>query len=119
MSLRESLRGMVESVEGGICAIIMGYDGIAIDEYLRESSLDVHLLAVEYATVLKEIKRAVEVLKAGAMEEVCINTESSRVILRVINEDLFVLLVLQSNGNFGKGRYLLQRDAPKLRQLLF
>lgn len=116
---KEILKGIVDKVEGGQGAVIMGYDGIPIDEYLHEDvTLDVHLLSVEYATLLKEIKRTVEVLKTGDMDEISVNTGLSRVLVRPINDEFFIVFVLSREGNFGKGRYLLKRDAPKLREAL-
>jgi len=115
MSLRDTLRGIVEGVEGGIAAMIMAYDGIPIDEItVGQTDLDLQLLTVEYATVLKEIKRAVEVIKAGEMEEVSITADQVRVIMRVLSDELFVVLVMAEDGNFGKGRYLLRLKSPEL-----
>ena len=119
MSFRDILQGMVERVEGGQGAVIMGYDGIPIDEYIKEDViLDIQLLSVEYATLLKEIKRTIDVLKTGDMDEISITTGLSRVIVRPVNEEFFVVFVLDREGNFGKGRYLLKRDAPKLAEEL-
>jgi predicted regulator of Ras-like GTPase activity (Roadblock/LC7/MglB family) len=119
MSFRETLKVLVGNVEGGQGAVIMGYDGIPIDEYIKDDvSLDVQLLSVEYATLLKEIKRTIDVLKTGDMEEVSITTGLSRIIVRPVNQDFFVVLVLKKEGNFGKGRYLLKRDAPKIAEEL-
>lgn len=119
MSFRAILQGLVEGVEGGQGAVIMGYDGIPIDEYMRaDLAFDIQLLSVEYATLLKEIKRTVEVLRTGEMEEVSIATGLTRVIVRPVNEEFFVVFVLGKDGNFGKGRYLLKRDVPKLRNAL-
>ncbi|HEY6871498.1 MAG TPA: roadblock/LC7 domain-containing protein [Geobacteraceae bacterium] len=119
MSFRTVLQGLVERVEGGQGAVIMGYDGIPIDEYVKDDiPFDIQLLSVEYATLLKEIRRTVEVLKTGEMDEVSITTGLSRVIVRPVNEEFFIVFVLDRDGNFGKGRYLLKRDAPKLREAL-
>ena len=119
MSLKQILQNIVENVNGGIGAVVMGYDGIPIDEYVCEiASFDVQLLAVEYSAVLKEIKRTVEVLKIGEMEEISINTDKLRVIVRTMDEELFVVLAVNSDGNYGKGRYLLKLNAPALRECL-
>lgn len=115
MPFRETLRGIVEDVEGGLGAVIMGYDGIAIDEYLKQDAgIDLHLLAVEYATVMKEVRRTVEVLGTGDMEEMTVNTGRTTVVVRILGEDLFLFLALDRDGNHGKGRYLLRREAPGL-----
>lgn len=119
MPFREALKGIVESVEGGLGAVIMGYDGIAIEQYLRDDTgMDLNLMAVEYATVIKEVKRTVEVLDTGEMEEVSVNTGQTRIIVRAINDDLFLVLTLHRDGNYGKGRYLLRRAAPEFRASL-
>jgi len=115
MSLRDQLKEMVESVGGGMGAVIMGYDGIAIDEYIKpEATIDIQMMAVEYAAMLKEIKKTIEVLNSGAVEEISINTDRAQVLIRVIDEDFFVVMALQSEGNYGKGRYLLRVEAPEL-----
>lgn len=112
----EILQKVVEETGGGVGAILMGYDGIPIDQYFtsREEE-DLQLLAVEYANVLKEIKKAVEVLNTGVMEEVAIRTDRFFVVVRTLTEEYFVILTIDRAGNFGKGRYLLMREAPMLR----
>ena len=109
MSLRDTLRTIVESVDGGMAAMIMAHDGIPVDEVcIEHTEFDMQLLSVEYATVLKEIRRSVEVMKAGDMEEVSITTNLTCVAIRVLNEELFIVLLIKRDGNFGKGRYLLR-----------
>ena len=75
-------------------------------------------LLLDKKRLLKEIKRTVEVLKTGEMEEIGITTGFSRAIVRVINDDFFLVLALDRDGNYGKGRYLLKRVAPKLQEEL-
>jgi predicted regulator of Ras-like GTPase activity (Roadblock/LC7/MglB family) len=119
MSLRDSLATIVESVEGALAAIIMAYDGIPIDEVtIEQSEFDTQLLSVEYATVLKEIKRAVNVIKMGDLEEVLISTTRTCVVVRILNDDLFAALIMSRDGNIGKGRYMLElKSFEVLREL--
>lgn len=112
MSLRALLTGMSQQVEGAYAVMLMGYDCIAIDEvHLGNPGFDVQMMIVEYATVIKDIQRTVEVVGAGAMEEITITTKQSCMILRVINEDMFAAFVLSRDGNVGKARYLLRTNA--------
>ena len=116
MSYKESLKTITESVGGGLAAIIMGYDGIPIDEFLVDSTqFDLQLLTVEYANLLRDIRRTVDLLGNGVMEEVSIATDRLRVLVRVINDQFFLVLVITADGNYGKGRYLLSREALKLK----
>lgn len=119
MSYRDALKSLTESVGGGLAAIIMGYDGIAIDEYISENvPFDLQLLAVEYANLLSDIRRTVELLENGLMQEVTIATDKVRVLVRVINADFFLVLVIGADGNYGKGRYLLNRESLRLQEEL-
>ena len=119
MPLRESLHKIVQSVEGSLAAVIMAYDGIPINEVtVEQSEFDMQLLSVEYATVLKEIKRAVDVIKMGNLEEVSISTSRTCVVVRILNDDLFAALIMNRDGNIGKGRYLLKLKSFEMLQEL-
>jgi predicted regulator of Ras-like GTPase activity (Roadblock/LC7/MglB family) len=119
MSLRSLLSTIVQSVDGSLAAIIMAYDGIPIDEVtVEQSEFDMQLLSVEYATVLKEIKRAVDVIKMGTLEEVSITTTRTCLVVRILNDDLFAALIMSRDGNIGKGRYMLKlKSFEMLREL--
>ena len=39
-------------------------------------------------------------------------------VVRGVSDDFFVALVMEADGNYGKGRYLLKRDVWKLREAL-
>jgi len=113
------LENIVTSCAGGVGAVLMGYDGIAIDQFIVEdASLDLNLVAIEYSNVTKEIKKAAEVLQTGTLQEVAIKTEQYFVVLHALTDEYFVALTIERNGNYGQGRYLLMRDAEKLREAL-
>lgn len=119
MPLKDTLNGIIAHVDGALAACVMAYDGIAIDEVIQqETGLDLQLLTVEHATVLRDIRRTVEVVKAGEMEEVVVTTSSLMVIMRVLNDELFAVLIMTRNGNLGKGRYMLHlKSFDLLREL--
>ncbi len=115
MSLRDTLTWLVENVEGGLAAVVVASDGITIDEVaVHQTEFDLQLLTVEYASVLKEIRRAVDVVKVGEMEEVAVTTGRLYVVIRVLNSDLFAALIMLRDGNLGKGRYLLRLKSFEL-----
>lgn len=115
MSLRETLTQMLEQLEGAYAVMLMGYDCIAIDEiHQGVADFDVQTMAVEYGTVIKEIRRTIEVVGAGSMEEITITTANSRMIIRVLSDEFFAAFVLPKNANLGKARYLLRAKAFEL-----
>jgi predicted regulator of Ras-like GTPase activity (Roadblock/LC7/MglB family) len=119
MSFKEILRETVAGSTGGVGALLMAYDGIAVDEYRLEAvPLDLQALSVEYASLFKGINQTVASLKTGAVEEVTVLSGLSRVVMRKVDDEYFVVLVLEKDGNLGKGRYLLQRAAFRIREEL-
>lgn len=109
------LERIVEESGGGVGAVLMGYDGIAIDQYFSAGEqLDLQMIAIEYANVLKEIRKTAAILNVGEMEEVAIKTERFHIVIRIITPDYFVAMTLRRDGNFGKARYLLSRETGSL-----
>lgn len=114
---REVLQGVVDRTEGGLAGLIMGMDGIAIESYLKEdleTPLEVETIGMEYSVILKEIRRATELVEAGAASEVTIRAEKLTTVIRLINEDYFAAVAVLPSGNHGKARFLLRTGAEKL-----
>ena len=107
----EILQRIVEQTGGGIGAVLMGYDGIAIDQFFApDGEIDLQMVVVEYSNVLKEIRKTAEILSLGEMEEISIRTDRFIIVIRMLNSEYFVALVINHDGNFGKGRYLMTRE---------
>ncbi len=121
MSFRDILKSSVEEVDGGLASVVMGFDGISVEEYVRPEGVDgvpvdVQTLGVEYSSALTEVRRTAEALASGSVQEVAVTTDGALVLLRPVNSEYFVALVLSKNGNFGKGRYVLRRAARAIAQ---
>ncbi|MBX3269381.1 MAG: hypothetical protein KF729_03925 [Sandaracinaceae bacterium] len=114
---KEVLQDVVDRTEGGVAGLLMGFDGIPVDQYVRESAgapVDVETVGMEFSVILKEIRKAADLLEAGTAEEVSVRAERLTTVLRVINEEYFVALTLLPHGNFGKARFLLRTASSKL-----
>jgi len=113
------LKKIVNDCSGGIGAVLMGYDGIGIDQYsVEDTPLDLNLVGIEYSNVTKEIRLTAELLKIGSLQEVSLKTEEYYLIIHSLTDEYFVALAIKRSGNYGQGRFLLMREAPGLRQAL-
>lgn len=116
---REALEEVVRGTEGGIAALIMGFDGIAVDHYVRDDgAIDVDTIGMEYSVVLKDIQKAADMLEAGATQEVAVRAERMTTVMRLINSQYFVALAIAPTGNVGRGRYLLRTRVSAMRDAL-
>jgi predicted regulator of Ras-like GTPase activity (Roadblock/LC7/MglB family) len=75
-------------------------------------------LAAEFSAVLRQIEGVSEGLHFGQAHELCVLSEKGLILIKKINPEYFLLLVIHSEGNFGKGRYLLRREVARLEKEL-
>jgi predicted regulator of Ras-like GTPase activity (Roadblock/LC7/MglB family) len=114
MSFSDILKEVVGGTEGALGALIVGLDGIPVEEYSVSGEMDLQSMTVEYSSLLKEIERGSQAAQMGTTREVSVLAEKAMIMLRRLNEEYFFVLILKPEGNFGKGRFLLRMSVPKL-----
>jgi predicted regulator of Ras-like GTPase activity (Roadblock/LC7/MglB family) len=111
----ETLKKVVDNVDGGIAALVMGLDGIPVDTYVRQNDrVDVTTVGMEFSFILTQIKKAGDSLQVGGLEELVVKAQRLLLICRMISPQYFVAICVTPDGNFGKARYLARVSAPTL-----
>lgn len=124
MSFRSILRDIVEECGGGLGAVLMGADGIPIEEYVTDRipegplADDIGSAGVEFSRILDEIRKAADALDGGAVHETVVSLARMSLVFRPIDGETFLALVIASDGNLGKARYLIRRHLLAIRQEL-
>jgi predicted regulator of Ras-like GTPase activity (Roadblock/LC7/MglB family) len=120
MSFMETLRSIVEECGGGISAALMGNDGIPIEEYMakgcEESAEPVETAGVEFGHILIDIRKASDALGGGPLEEMVVQLGRFTLIFRPVDDENFLVVMLNPDGNLGKARYLIRRHMLAIRQ---
>ena len=114
MPFADILKEVVQGTEGALGALVVGVDGISVEEYSLDNEIDLQSMTVEYATLLKEIERGSQSSQLGSTKEVTVIADKAMIMLRRLNEEYFMVLIIKPDGNFGKGRFLLRMSVPKL-----
>ncbi len=115
----EFLRKVVDNCGGGVGALVMGLDGIAVDRYIVDGeALDIDTIGMEFSFILTQIKKAAESLEVGGIQEISIKAEQLTIVIRMLTDEYFIAAALRADGNFGKARFLMRVVAPKLIQEL-
>jgi predicted regulator of Ras-like GTPase activity (Roadblock/LC7/MglB family) len=111
----EQLKKVVDNIDGGIAAIVMGLDGIPVDQYIRQNDkVDVSTVAMEFSFILGQVRKAGESLQVGGLEELSVKAQRLLLVCRMLTPLYFVAIVIAPEGNFGKARYLARMAAPAL-----
>ncbi len=116
MSFIDILQEVVNGTEGALGALIVGLDGIPVEEYSVSNDMDLQSMTVEYSSLLKEIEKGSQAAQMGTTKEVTVITDKAMIMLRRLNDEYFFVLIIKPEGNFGKGRFLLRMSVPKLLQ---
>lgn len=112
---KEVLKEIVDGTEGGVAGLLMGYDGIAVDQYVRDDAeVDVQTVGMEYSVILSSVRQAAEMLDIGTAQEVSIKAEQMTTVVRLLTPEYFAAVTLAPGANVGKARYLLRTRGAKL-----
>ena len=124
MSFAAMLREIVEGCSGGIGAALMGNDGIAIEQVTASRAAasplaeDIATAGTEFGRILEEIRKASDAVAGGAVVETTILLSRVTLVFRAVDEETFLVVALEADGNLGKARYLIRRQLLALRQEL-
>ncbi len=111
----DTLRKVVDNVEGGLAAVIMGLDGIPVETYVRQSDkVDVNTVGMEFSFILTQIRKAGDSLQVGGLEELAVKAQRLLLVCRMLSPQYFVAIAMAPEGNFGKARYLARLAQPAL-----
>lgn len=114
--LVDTLEKIVKSTPGAAGAILMGFDGIAVMQYLAEGceDIDIESAAMEFSFRFLELRKAALSLEMGPVSDITIKAEKQAVLCRVLSDEYFVAVLLTDLGHLGKGRWMLRSKAPEI-----
>lgn len=114
MSFMPTLKEVVQRVEGAVSACIIGIDGMPVEEFAVEKLVNIDDLSAESSQVMKNVDSTASSLGLGEAGEFVINSERCGIIMRKINSEYYLALIIRPGGNYGKGRFVLRTTVPRL-----
>jgi hypothetical protein len=141
---RDTIKKLVDRLEGGVGGVLMGFDGITVDSYARpgaEGIADIQTIGLEFAHLLGQVRRTAESLNIGLTRELAFRTDKLTVLVHILSKDknYFVACAFLSPGasdgsangeaagdgsmgsamsrggeKLGRARYLMRITAPRI-----
>ncbi|HEY8377825.1 MAG TPA: roadblock/LC7 domain-containing protein [Nannocystis sp.] len=112
--MRDTLKSIVDKIPGAKGAILMGFDGIAVEQYDVDASVDIERIATEFSFRFLELVKAAKALDLGPLTDITVKAEHGTLLVRCLSDDFFTVVFLGDSANFGKGRWVLRSAAPEL-----
>ncbi len=114
MVFSEVLQDVVKKVEGWVGLVVMGMDGIPIEQLRLDETANFETLAAECTALLKNTRQASEEVGAGSLREITIITELLVILAVAITEDYILLGVMRRGANYGRARFVMRRATLRL-----
>ncbi len=119
MNFGELLKQILGKVDGAVGALIMGLDGIAIEQQVSEGTpkdSQLGIIAAAYATLLRNSMRTTSDIGVGQLEEMSVIAGNMVLVIKLINPEYFLLIALAHGGNIGRARFELKKAQMMLEE---
>ena len=123
---RDTIKKLVDRLEGGVGGVLMGFDGITVDSYGRDGTgalADIQAIGIEFAHLIAQARRTAQALNIGLLRELTFRTDRLTVLVQILNKDYFVACAFLSSARpastapgekMGRARYLMRITAPRI-----
>ncbi len=115
MPFKTRLNQLLDDVPGALGAIIVDWEGEAVDQVSSLGDYDIRLIGAHNGIILSRMQETFEHVDAGELEEVVIRTTLSRTMIRPLTEDYLILLELDQRAQISRARHCLDSCVEELR----
>ena len=105
----ERLREVIDRIDGALALSLVAKDGIPVETYTKEESLDLELLAAELMSQVRAVSQNHQESSVGVVRHFAVTTDRYLLMVGALTEDYYLLLVLKSGSSPGRARFELRR----------
>ena len=106
---QERLKTIAKSLGDTRLVALVATDGIPVEMYGDDESLDVDALSAELLTQVRSMTDNHSDLAMGSVRQLSITTEQQTLMLGALASGYYLLLVLGDAASFGRARFELRR----------
>src|ERR1043166_7759769 len=108
---KEVLQTIVSNTDGSLGALIMGADGLSVEKFFNEegAAANLDVAAAEFTSLVRSATRSGNDLALGELREMVVALRNVTFLMRLFNQNYFVVLAIKPEGNIGRGRYQLRK----------
>ena len=103
-------------MDGALSAAVGGMDGLLIEQYPENGdlSMDLSMTVAEQTNLVATSRLVSGTLSGGGVEELVLFTQNLVSYTRLLEGDLFFLIIMAPSGNVGKARLYSERAAERV-----
>ena len=115
MPFKSLLHRLLEDIPGALGAIIVDWEGEAVDQVARTSEYDIKVLGAHSGIILSQLREALLRTEGGDLDGVVIRTDQNKILISPLTEDYLLLLQLGPQAIAARATYRMGRCVDELR----
>lgn len=112
MSFEAAITELCASCPGSLGAAIVDPDGIPVA--LTDSEVALEDVGAEFATIVQGVEDAERELRHGSLRQLIVYADEMALIMTIMGGGYLLLLLLETDGLLGKGRFLSRLVGERL-----
>jgi predicted regulator of Ras-like GTPase activity (Roadblock/LC7/MglB family) len=112
----EQLSRISDRIGGVLALSLVAKDGLPVESVSTDPDLDIEVLAAELTAQARAIADHHRELDVGEVQQMSVTTDRLTLIVSTVTPEYYLLLVLGTNGNYGRARFELRRARLLLEQ---
>ncbi|MEM6794517.1 MAG: hypothetical protein AAF725_11090 [Acidobacteriota bacterium] len=105
----ERLEHIAQRIEGTQALSLVAKDGIPVESFSADPSIDLELLAAELMSQVRAVSQNHQDLAFGNVRHFAVTTDRLTLMVGRLTEDYYLLLVMNASSNAGRARFELRR----------
>ncbi len=115
MPFKSLLNRLLEDIPGALGAIIIDWEGEAVDQVARISDYDIKLLGAHSGIILHLLRETLTRIDSGELEEVVFRTGDNKTLIAPLTEDYLLVLHLGAEAIVARATFRAGRCVDELR----
>ncbi len=115
MPFKSLLNRLLEDIPGALGAIIVDWEGEAVDQVARINEYDIKVIGAHSGIILSQLRDALSRIDSGVLEEVVIRAGKNKTLISPLTEDYLLILQLGDSGVSARAAYKMRHCVDELR----
>ncbi|MDA3903490.1 MAG: roadblock/LC7 domain-containing protein [Desulfuromusa sp.] len=115
MPFKSLLKRLLEDIPGALGAIIVDWEGEAVDQVARINEYDIKVLGAHSGILLGLLREALSRVDSGKLLDVVIRTGQNKTLISPLTEDYLLILQLGPEAIAARAAYRMRYCVDELR----
>ena len=115
MPFKSLLSRLLEDIPGALGAIIVDWEGEAVDQVARINEYDIKVLGAHSGIILGQLNEALLRIDSGELQEVVIRAGKNKILISPLTEEYLLILQLGEDAIAARAAYKMRHCVAELR----